>query len=182
VAWNWRNPFGQAASTVSVSPQSLVGWTVETRPEHLLRFEELRKELAGSVFNQTTHTDQASQAFFWIAGLINNQLALMQKAGLLDTEGERILRGTFSLGYLFGIAAWFSDERGIARPSADADRLVVLAHQEALGPLPAEQIVRLSAAAARTSEFTEGMESAALDLKDLRNGSSRSASMELPLE
>ena len=158
--------------TANLSSQSLGGWTVETRPQHRLRYEKLFNELAASVLDPTTHADQASQAFFRIAGLINNQLGLMQQVGLLDIEGERVLREPFSLGYLFGVAAWCSDERGIPRPSADADQLVVLAHQEALGPLSAEQIVHLSAAAARAPEFTEGMESAALDLDDMMNGRS----------
>ena len=74
----------------------------------------------------------------------------------------------FPLGYLFGVAAWYSDELGIPRPSADADQLMVLTHQEALGPLSAEQIVHLSASGARTPEFTEGVEFAALDLENVR--------------
>ena len=45
---------------VNASPQSLAGWTVKTRPHHLHRIEELRSELAASIFSPTTYTNQAS--------------------------------------------------------------------------------------------------------------------------
>lgn len=47
-------PLRSSGVDVNASPQSLAGWTVKTRPHHLHRIEELRSELAASIFSPTT--------------------------------------------------------------------------------------------------------------------------------
>jgi hypothetical protein len=167
VALNWRKLFGSSSRhAAGIDAEVLAGWTIESRPEHLERFKQLQSELATKIF---VKSPPAELAFYRMAGLINNQLSVMQAAGLLDTEGERIMRSSFALGYIFGLAAWHSDTEGVPRQSSDADHLVVIAHQEALGPVSVEEIATLSAKASRLPAFAEGMQAAAKDAEDVRS-------------
>ena len=109
-------------------------------------------------------------AYFFVAGLLNQQIALLQTAQILDGNGETCLRMPFALGDVFGVAAWTSDKHELARPSDDADELVLLAYEETLGPLPKEYISQLSGSASQWPEFHDGMELGARDAMQISQG------------
>ena len=160
----WKRIFGNRSSNKphlrEPDQTSESGWNIDSRPNHSERFTEMNRALAQEIF---ASRDAKRNAYFLIAGLLNQQMALMQAAQILDAKGEAYLRTPFAVGYIFGLAAWSSDNYKVARPSADADELVVLAYREVLGPLSAENISQLSGSASKWPEFHDGIEYGASD-------------------
>jgi hypothetical protein len=146
-------------------------FTAETRPDHSERLNALTAELAASVFEKST---PAETARYGILGCLNHQLAIAQK--ILSSEALEVAIGSpFSLGYIFGVAAWYSDRSGVPRPSPDADGLVLSAYKELLGPLCDDEIQTISADAAAYPAFEEGMAAAATELDLVDGGNSAEA-------
>jgi hypothetical protein len=129
------------------------------RPDHAERLRALKMALATAVFEPP---DPSATAIFGVAGSLNHQLAIAQKIGIAGDAFEAAIRAPFALGYILGAAAWHADRYGVTR-GPDADKVIVGAHREALGPLTDLEIAAISAEAARSPEFNEGMAAAAAD-------------------
>ena len=122
-----------------------------TRPNHAERYRTLRAELAADVFGAW---EPSKTAIYGIAGALNYQLALAQKMGIPKDTLEAAIRAPFALGYIFGGAAWHADRFAVPRPSPEADKVILAAYLEALGPLTDTEIATISAEAARGSRST----------------------------
>ena len=137
----WKRIFGNRSSNKphlrEPDQTSESGWNIDSRPNHSERFAEMNRALAQEIFASPDPKRNA--------------------------KGEAYLRTPFAVGYIFGLAAWSSDNYKVARPSADADELVVLAYREVLGPLSAENISQLSGSASKWPEFHDGIEYGARD-------------------
>jgi hypothetical protein len=95
-------------------------FNAQTRPDHAKRLDQLRQELASSVFVVSCASETAR---FGVLGCLNAQLAFAQKLRLKPDAIERGLNLPFSLGYIFGAAAWHIDRYQVTRPGPDADSL-----------------------------------------------------------
>ena len=98
-----------------------------------------------------------------------------RKVGLPREALEAAIGSPFSLGYIFGVAAWHSDRWGVPRPSPDADGLVLSAYKELLGPIRDDEVQTISADAAAYPTFQEGIAAAAAELDAVDGGNSEGA-------
>jgi hypothetical protein len=97
-------------------------------------------------------------------------LAIAQK--LLGRKAlEDRLSLPFSLGYVFGAAAWHTDRFQVKRPGRDADEVVLSAYREVLGPLVDAEISALVDSVAGPG-FNEGIDAAARDMDAMTKGAS----------
>jgi hypothetical protein len=139
-----------------------------TRPDHAERYRTLFADLGRDLFGEKW--EPSKTAIYGIAGSLNQQLALAQKLGIPKDALEAAIRPPFSLGYIFGGAKWHVDRYAVPRPGTEADKVILAAHREALGPLADTEIASVSAEAARSPEFNEGMAVANADFEALSAG------------
>jgi hypothetical protein len=139
---------------------------IPARPNHAVRYRTLFAELAANVFEGWPY----KTAIYGIAGSLNQQLALAQKAAIPKDAFEAAIRAPFALGYIFGGAAWYADRYALRRPSPEADKVVLAAYREALGSPTDTELATISAEAARSPEFKDGMAVANADFEALFAG------------
>src|SRR5215831_12732554 len=142
-------------------------YSAATRPDHIQRYHTLFAKLAA---DPSGAWEPAKIAIYGIAGSLNQQLGLLQKAGIPKDAFEAAIRAPFALGYIFGGAAWHVDQNIVPRPGPEANQVILAAYQEALGPLNDVEIATLSDEAARSLEFNEGMAMANADFEALNAG------------
>lgn len=167
--WRERRP----AERVSIEPGHQ--YSASTRPDHAERLRTLKAQLSEEVLGAldpsgTAMPDPSGAARYGVAGCLNQQLALAQKIGLPKDALESALRSPFVLGYIVGSAAWHADRYSVPRPGPEADKLVLYAYREVLGPLNDIEIASISDDASCSPAFADGMSAAAAELDALAAG------------